>query len=104
MIQWLDKYFSMNEYKMNELTIKDLSLAQNVRQLIDNYLEMAGKGVTDLHQLVLEQIEPPLLRAVMEKCKYNQSRAAKLLGISRGTCRTLLIKYFDSQYCDNKTE
>ena len=89
---------------MNETIIKDSSLPQTVRQLIEKHLEMAGNSATDLHQLVIEQIEPPLLKAVMERCKYNQSRAAKLLGISRGTCRTLLKKYFDTQYCGNRSD
>jgi Fis family transcriptional regulator len=54
--------------------------------------------------MVLEQIEPPLLQAVMEKYKYNQSRAANALGISRGTFRALLFKYFDEKYCGRRLE
>lgn len=89
---------------MTETLTKNSPFSETVRQLIEKHIEMAGNGVTDLHQLVIEQIEPPLLKAVMEKCKYNQSRAAKLLGISRGTFRSLLIKYFDSQYCGSRSE
>ena len=89
---------------MNEVLTENASLAEAVSQLINNHIETAGKGIVDLHQLVLEQIEPPLLKAVMEKYKFNQSRAAKALGISRGTCRTLLIKYFDEKYCGRREE
>jgi Fis family transcriptional regulator len=67
---------------MNETLIEGSSLALTVRHLIEQHLKSTGNGVIDLHQMVLEQIEPPLLQAVMEKSKYNQSRAAKLLGIS----------------------
>lgn len=81
------------------------SLAEATHQLIKNYLETINKNeVINLHQMVLEQIEPPLLKAVIEKCKFNQSRAAHILGISRGTCRSLLIKYFGEQYCGSREE
>jgi Fis family transcriptional regulator len=89
---------------MNETLIQSASLAQTARQLIEQHLQSSGNGVIDLHQMVLEQIEPPLLKAVMEQYKYNQSRAATALGISRGTMRTLLIKYFDAKYCGHRPE
>lgn len=87
---------------MSEVLIKNESLAQIVSHLITRHIESAENDIFDLHQMVLEQIEPPLLKAVMEKYKYNQSRAAKALGISRGTCRKLLLKYFDEQYCGHR--
>jgi DNA-binding protein Fis len=87
---------------MNKTLNDNLSLGESVGHLIKQHLESSGKKVIDLHQMVLEQIEPPLLKAVMEQCKFNQSRAAKLLGISRGTCRSMLIKYFDEQYCGRR--
>lgn len=40
----------------------------------------------------------------MERYKYNQSRAAKALGISRGTFRMLLMKYFGDKYCGHRSE
>ena len=87
---------------MNELLIKNSSLAETVSHLITRHLESSGKDIIDLHQMVIEQIEPPLLKAVMERYKYNQSRAAIALGISRGTLRTVLIKYFDDHYCGRR--
>ena len=89
---------------IEEAVIESTSLTENVRSLIKNYFDsIENKSeITNLHQMILETIEPPLLRAVMEKCKYNQSRAAELLGISRGTCRSMLIKYFDTHYCSRR--
>lgn len=43
--------------------------------------------------MVLAEMEAPLLRAVMRYTNWNQSRAAKLLGISRGTLRKKLATY-----------
>lgn len=89
---------------MSETMIEEPSLASAVGHLIKQHLKSMGNGAIDLHQMVLEQIEPALLQAVMERCKYNQSRAAKLLGLSRGTCRSLLIKYFDDKFCGHRAE
>jgi Fis family transcriptional regulator len=88
---------------MNELVIKNTPLAETISHLIRGYMESSSKGIIDLHQMVMEQIEPPLLKATLERYKYNQSRAAKALGLSRGTFRKLLIKYFDDQYCGRRT-
>lgn len=75
------------------------SLAQSVTQSVQKYFsELKGAEPVDLYQFVLEEIETPLFRAVMEHCKYNQSRAANMLGVSRGTLRTKLRQYFDDKY------
>ncbi len=47
----------------------------------------------DVYQLVLNEVEPPLLNAVMDFSNNNQSKAAKILGINRTTLRTKLKKY-----------
>ena len=47
----------------------------------------------DVYQLVLNEVEPPLLYAVMDFSNNNQSKAAKILGINRTTLRTKLKKY-----------
>ena len=75
------------------------SLAESVTQAVQNYFnELKGNDPVDLYELVLEEVETPLFKAVMEHCKYNQSRAAIMLGVSRGTLRTKLRKYFDDKY------
>jgi len=82
--------------------IKNASLAESVSHLIAHHIESSGKGIIDFHQMVLELIEPPLLKEVMEQYQFNQSRAANALGMSRSTFRKLLIKYFDGKYCDHR--
>lgn len=75
------------------------SLSEAVTQAIQHYFHgFKGHEPVALYQLVMEEIEAPLLKSVMEYCKYNQSRAAIMLGLSRGTLRTKLRKYFDEQY------
>ena len=47
----------------------------------------------DVYQLVLNEIEPPLLSSAMRFSSNNQSKAARILGINRTTLRTKLKKY-----------
>jgi len=47
----------------------------------------------DVYQLVLNEIEPPLLSSVMKFSNNNQSKASRVLGINRTTLRTKLKKY-----------
>jgi Fis family transcriptional regulator len=83
----------------NEAGEVSTSLAASVSQSVQKYFaELNGADPVDLYQFVLEEVETPLLKAVMEHCKYNQSRAAIMLGISRGTLRTKLRHYFDDKY------
>jgi Fis family transcriptional regulator len=43
--------------------------------------------------MVLAEVEAPMLEAVMQKARSNQSKAAQMLGVSRGTLRTMLKQY-----------
>jgi|TARA_B100000767_G_C19730399_1_gene521407 Fis family transcriptional regulator len=52
-----------------------------------------GHRPGDLYNLVLGQVEEPLFRAVMKYTNGNQSQAAEMLGINRGTLRKKLKTY-----------
>jgi DNA-binding protein Fis len=80
-----------------------ISIAASVTELVQKYFaELKGTEPVDLYDLVLEEIETPLFKVVMEHCKYNQSKAAHVLGISRGTLRTKLRRYFDDQFVGSR--
>ena len=69
-------------------------IAMSVEQAVMQYLRlMSDENVSDLYSLVLLQVEPALLRSVMTHVAQNQSKAAHLLGISRGTLRSKLRKH-----------
>lgn len=46
----------------------------------------------------LKQLEAMYIEYVYEQAKYNQSRAAKMLDISRGSLRMKLKEYFGNKY------
>lgn len=77
-----------------ELIQKNQPLHDSVRQSLENYLsQLKGSMPNNLYDLVLAEVEAPLMKAVMEYTKNNQSRAAIVLGISRGTLRKKLKRY-----------
>jgi Fis family transcriptional regulator len=76
------------------------ALAQQVVSAVKGYLNtVTNKDINlNLYQLIVEEVEPPLFRTVMELTRYNQSKAARVLGVSRGTLRTKLKRYFDDEF------
>ena len=69
-------------------------LRECVRDSLDHYLsQLKGHNVTDLYELVMNEVEVPLLETVLRYTHGNQSRAAKVLGMSRGTLRKKLKHY-----------
>lgn len=82
------------------LTAESKTLSQQITQLVKAYLASVNTKNKDLnlYELVLEEVEAPLFRTVMEMSRYNQSKAARVLGVSRGTLRTKLKHYFDDEF------
>jgi Fis family transcriptional regulator len=69
-------------------------LAECVRAALDSYFrDLAGQAPGNLYQLVISEVERPLLEAVLAHTQSNQSKAARLLGINRSTLRKKLVQY-----------
>lgn len=64
---------------------------QNAMELYFNDLD--GHSPCDLYQLVISEVEEPLLSVVLQHTDGNITKAAELLGINRGTLRKKLAKY-----------
>jgi Fis family transcriptional regulator len=54
---------------------------------------LGGQAPNNLYDLVLCEVEPPLLASVMQFTRGNQTRAAIILGINRATLRKKLRQY-----------
>jgi Fis family transcriptional regulator len=48
---------------------------------------------TNLHSIVIEQVEKTMIEVVLEKYEYNQSKVSRILGISRSTLRKKIDVY-----------
>lgn len=69
-------------------------LRASVKQAVNKYLkELNNQDIDNLYELVLTEIEAPLLEEVMTYTRGNQTRAANLMGINRGTLRKKLKQY-----------
>ena len=70
------------------------SLALSVEEAVKGYLDtMVDEEVTDLYELVLSEVEGPLIECVLQFTDNNQSQTANILGLNRGTLRKKLLKY-----------
>ncbi|GAA3909329.1 DNA-binding transcriptional regulator Fis [Halomonas cibimaris] len=69
-------------------------LRDAVEASMRRYFEHLDGGETsDLYAMVIAEVEMPLLAAVLEYTQDNQTRAAKVLGLNRGTLRKKLKHY-----------
>lgn len=81
----------MSAYKLSH-DIKPLS--HSVSECLDDYFSsLNGHAPAELYEMILGQIEPPLLRATLRYCDHNQSRAAEMLGLNRATLRKKLRQH-----------
>lgn len=70
------------------------TLREHVAMSMHNYLkQMHGQPLSEVYDLVLTQVEEPLLRAIMDYTRNNQTKAAQVLGLNRGTLRKKLKRY-----------
>ena len=76
------------------LTASNTSLRDAVRASVRQYLgELDGQPSTDVYQMVLAEIEAPLLEEIMAYTRNNQTKASIMLGLNRGTLRKKLKQY-----------
>ena len=69
-------------------------LSSQVSKSMRKYFkELEGEVTKDLYDMVLKEVEVPLLEIVMEQCNNNQTQASQILGINRGTLRNKLKEY-----------
>jgi len=59
----------------------------------DYFAHLDGQAVSNVYEMVLSEVEAPLLEVVMRNVMGNQCKAAELLGMSRGTLRKKLQQY-----------
>ncbi len=70
------------------------SLRESARCAIRDYLErLDGQPCADVYRMVLAEVEAPLLEEILAYTGNNQTRAARMLGMSRGTLRKKLERH-----------
>jgi Fis family transcriptional regulator len=74
-------------------------LRECVLDAMDNYFSSIDESSTiDEKTLVIDEVESAMYEGIMRYTRGNQSKAAKVLGVSRGTLRTKLMHYFSTTH------
>ena len=82
--------------KQSKVASKNSSkcLCESVTDAMEKYFrDMDGHEPADLHELIMSQVEKPLIESVIDNTRGNISRAAQYLGLNRGTLRNRMQKY-----------
>ena len=70
------------------------SLREHAEKTLRRYFaDLNGHDPSELYDMVLGEIEQPLLKTLMEYTRGNQSRAASILGLNRSTLRKKLRQH-----------
>lgn len=74
-----------------EITRSELTLRDVAARVVRRYLhDLNGSDCNDLFNLMLRQVEQPVLEEALRHCGGNLTRTAELLGMNRATLRKKL--------------
>lgn len=63
-------------------------IADSVRKSLERYFkDLDGEKPRAIYDMVLKNVEKPMIEAVLNKAEGNQTCAAEMLGINRNTLR-----------------
>jgi Fis family transcriptional regulator len=89
----MDKH-PINKHPADVSTEATITLKEHVAQIMQHYFSnLKGEEPRHVYDFFLDEVQEPLLTVVMKIARQNQSEAARILGVSRGTLRTLLKKF-----------
>ena len=79
---------------MNADSEQAIPLRQHVKNTISRYLKgMGNTKPENLYQMLLAEIEPPLIEEILKCTGGNQTQAAGMLGMTRNTLRSKMQRY-----------
>ena len=72
-----------------------LPLRDHIARMLSTYFHNVGgmMPMQGLHELIMSEVEQPLLEITLQFTQGNMAKAAKILGISRATLRKKLEHY-----------
>jgi Fis family transcriptional regulator len=69
-------------------------IGKTVEKSLDEYFrKLDGEPPHDIYDMVIGHVEKALLASVLARANGNQTQAADMLGLNRGTLRSKLDKY-----------
>ncbi|MDD7805690.1 MAG: DNA-binding transcriptional regulator Fis [Endozoicomonas sp. (ex Botrylloides leachii)] len=96
--QVMTEKHSLNSTHSTRLTehkeVQPHTLRDSVERAMNNYFShLDGQDVTNVYEMVMSEVEAPMLEAIMAYVEGNQTKAATFLGLNRGTLRKKLKQY-----------
>ena len=84
----------LNDLSLGTFSVEPLLLSDHVRIAVKEYVaRLGGEDIGNLYNIVLNEVERPLIQTVLELCGQNQSKAALMLGLSRSTLRKKISNF-----------
>ena len=84
----------MSKRESADNSARDSELSSVVRRVMKQYFkDLDGESPTDVYDMVLVNIEKPMLEVVLSHVHGNQTKAAELLGLNRNTLRKKLQQH-----------
>jgi Fis family transcriptional regulator len=70
------------------MTPRASEIAESVRKALEKYFkDLDGERPRAVHEMVLKNVEKPMIEVVLDHAEGNQTVAARWLGINRNTLR-----------------
>ncbi len=92
----LDSVESLEQKESSSFEIlnQQTTLRESVELAMKNYFaQLDNEKPSDIYNLVLAEVEAPLMESVMAYTQGNQTKASQVLGLNRGTLRKKLKMY-----------
>ncbi|HSD38110.1 MAG TPA: helix-turn-helix domain-containing protein [Rhodocyclaceae bacterium] len=65
-----------------------------VAQALDRYFtDLDGEKPVGIYDMVIREVEKPMLQSVLRQTRGNQTQAAEILGMTRNTLRRKLTEH-----------
>jgi len=70
------------------------SLSAQVTVTLESYFAtLDNESATDVYEMVIQQVEKPMIEFILAQTEQNQSKSAQILGINRNTLRKKMQMY-----------
>ena len=69
-------------------------MEETLKKKLNKYFKnLHGEEAHDVLKMVLDDVEPVVIQYVLDRVNQNQSKAAKILGLNRGTLKKKIDLY-----------